>query len=106
MGLEHILAVIATLFIVSAAGNLLQWYLRRDREKVYRLLVDSCYDRAIAADREHGKRIDGLLDRLQTSPHLEVGPKRLTTYTPSDIPLYSPDDPDPVAQRAWDEAHT
>lgn len=74
MGPDLIIGVLLALLAVSGAGNGLQYFLRSRSVSVARARVREAEDARHAAELRSYQQIDAMLDRISTSPRIEVRP--------------------------------
>lgn len=100
MGPEIVIGLLAGLLIASVALNLALWVTRLENTKVWRQRARDAEDARKAAELRSGEQIDAMLERISTSPRLEVLPASAPPVDPGERRFISDL---PYDDAAWNE---
>ena len=103
MGPYIFLTIALTLLVVSLVANILFVFTRQRFERSWLARETRALDRAHAAELRAGQQIDAMLERVGTTPRLDLGAARSVPAVDPDARRYFADDDDPVEDRAWNE---
>lgn len=102
MNAELLVGLLAGLLIASLLGNFVAWYLWASRERMHKLALRDVEDARRAAEIRSGEQLDAMLDRISTSPRIEVLPAKAPPVNPEER-LYFSDADSEAEQEAWNE---